>query len=92
MTTWFTTTDEEALARLLVEWPDAPEERPETLGFLLDTARTQVIAYAQGLPDDAVLADYKLLDEDTRTARRSPTFPRGSCTCSSGRRWSSGTR
>lgn len=63
MSTWFTAEGEEALARLLTEWPDAPEERPETLGMILDTARVQVIAYAQGLPDDAILTDYKLVDK-----------------------------
>lgn len=64
MAEWFTADDESAIDRVLVEWPAAPEERPETLGMLLDTARTQVIAYAQGLPDDAILDDYKLLDAD----------------------------
>ncbi len=64
MAEWFTADGEEALERLLTEWPDAPEERPETLGMLLDTARAQVIAYAQGLPADAILGDYKLVDEE----------------------------
>lgn len=64
MADWYTTVSEEALERLLGEWPDAPEEYEETLDFLLDTARTQVIAYAQGTPEDEILDDYQLLDED----------------------------
>lgn len=64
MTEWFASTTEEELERLLAAWPDAPEEREEVLAMLLDVARTQVIAYAQGLPDDAILTDYKLVDED----------------------------
>lgn len=64
MTAWFASTTEEDLERVLAAWPDAPEDREEVLAMLLDVARTQVIAYAQGLPDDAILTDYKLVNED----------------------------
>lgn len=66
MSTWFTADDEDALDRVLNAWPDAPEteEQRETLEMILDTACAQVIAYAQGLPDDAILGDYKLVDAD----------------------------
>lgn len=40
---WFTAGDEE---RLVAAWADAPIENAETLGYLLSTARDQVIEYA----------------------------------------------
>lgn len=64
MSDWFAAEPEEALERTLEAWPDAPDDRPEILGMILDTACAQVIAYAQGLPDDAILTDYVLRDAD----------------------------
>lgn len=63
MSTWYKADTEDALERVAVEWPDAPFEREETIEFLLDTAAAQVIAYAQGVPEDATLDDYVLKDE-----------------------------
>jgi hypothetical protein len=68
MADWFASTDGEALDRLLIEWPDAPEERPETLAMLLDVARIAVIAYAIGIPDGdddpALFLDLTLVDDE----------------------------
>lgn len=50
MTTWYSTSDED---RLVGAWDDAPIEDEETCGFLLETARIQVLAYA---PESATLA------------------------------------
>lgn len=49
MTAWYSTTDQD---RLLRAWEDAPIEDEETCGFLLETARIQVLAYA---PESATL-------------------------------------
>lgn len=49
MTAWYSTSDE---GRLLGAWDDAPIEDSETCGFLLETARIQVLAYA---PESATL-------------------------------------
>lgn len=43
MTAWYSTFDQD---RLLGAWSDAPIEDVETCGFLLETARIQVLAYA----------------------------------------------
>lgn len=43
MTTWYSVSDQE---RLLGAWADAPIEDEETCGFLVDTARIQVLSYA----------------------------------------------
>ena len=51
MTTWYSATDQE---RLLRAWEDAPIEDEETLGFLLETARIQVLSYA---PASATLGE-----------------------------------
>lgn len=51
MTAWYSTSDEE---RLLGAWDDAPIEDEETCGFLLETARIQVLAYA---PASATLGE-----------------------------------
>lgn len=57
MTAWFTVvgdTPEAADAaqeRVAGAWPDAPLENLETLGFILDTARDQVIDFAPN-PED----------------------------------------
>lgn len=65
MTTWFSTTTEDESTRLLDSWPDAPyDELPEVLSMLLDSARVQVIAFAQGLPEDEILDDYVLRNKD----------------------------
>lgn len=50
MTTWYSTADQD---RLTGAWDDAPIEDEETCGFLLETARIQVLAYA---PESATLA------------------------------------
>lgn len=49
--TWYTTTPQEAVDRLLAAWPDAPIENLETLGFILSTARDQVLAAAPAAVD-----------------------------------------
>lgn len=51
MVTWYTT-DEGGPAdeRLLAAWKDAPVENGEVLGFILEAARDQVLAYAPALP------------------------------------------
>lgn len=49
MTTWYSVNDQE---RLTNAWDDAPIEDEETCGFLLETARIQVLAYA---PESATL-------------------------------------
>jgi hypothetical protein len=43
---WYSVTDAEAQERLEAAWEDAPIENLETLGYILTTARLQVIAYA----------------------------------------------
>lgn len=43
MATWYTTADPD---RLLAAWSGAPIENDELCGFILDTARLQVISYA----------------------------------------------
>lgn len=53
MAEWYTATDDEAQQRLGDAWPDAPIENLEVCGFLLGTARMQVLAYA---PEAATLA------------------------------------
>lgn len=51
MVTWYTTDNGgPADERLLAAWKDAPVETPEVLGFILEAARDQVIAYAPALP------------------------------------------
>lgn len=44
--TWYTTTPQAQVDRLLAAWEDAPIENLETLGFILSTARDQVLAAA----------------------------------------------
>lgn len=48
MSTWYiaSTDDTEATTRLVAAWPTAPIENVELCGFILDTARLQVISYA----------------------------------------------
>jgi len=46
---WFSIDDAEAQERLLAAWPDAPLDREEVLGMMLDVAKDQVIAFA---PDE----------------------------------------
>lgn len=54
---WYGVADDEEQDRLLAAWHDAPIENTETLGFILTTARKQVIAYAPALdPDDEAAA------------------------------------
>lgn len=58
MATWYTTDNE---TRLVDAWEDAPIENLEVLGFILTTARGQVIAYAPA-PGDT--DDYDLAPPD----------------------------
>lgn len=51
MSDWFSTDDD---ARLVGAWSDAPIDRDELCTFLLDTARQQVIEYADDLLEPAV--------------------------------------
>lgn len=44
--TWYATAPQAAVDRLLAAWSDAPIENLETLGFILSTARDQVLAAA----------------------------------------------
>ncbi|WP_315107007.1 hypothetical protein [uncultured Microbacterium sp.] len=53
MAEWYTATSDEAQQRLVGAWPDAPIENLEVCGFLLETARVQVLAYA---PETGMLA------------------------------------
>ncbi|MGW9159613.1 hypothetical protein [Microbacterium sp. NPDC055665] len=50
MVTWYTADSEEAEARLLAAWRDAPLENEEVCQFILDAAKDQVIAFAPALP------------------------------------------
>lgn len=54
MADWYTATDE-TVDRLLGAWPDAPIENLELCGFILETAKEQVIAYAPVLAEGAVV-------------------------------------
>lgn len=53
MATWFTTDTSDEVDRLRTAWEDAPIESMEVLGFILETAQEQVIAYAPVLADNA---------------------------------------
>ncbi|MGP6171975.1 hypothetical protein ACTU6V_12305 [Microbacterium sp. A204] len=53
MATWYTTTPPAEVDRLRAAWEDAPVENMEVLGFILETAQEQVIAYAPELAEDA---------------------------------------
>jgi hypothetical protein len=64
MTDWYSIEDEEATQRLLASWPDAPLDREEVLGAILDVARVQVIAFGQGLPEDSLTGDIELVDDE----------------------------
>lgn len=46
MSAWYTAIDAEAQGRVLRGWPGAPIEDEETLAFVLDTAKLQVLTYA----------------------------------------------
>lgn len=50
MTAWYSIADQ---GRLIGAWEDAPIEDEESCGFLLETARVQVLTYA---PENATLA------------------------------------
>jgi len=51
MVEWFSVADDEAQQRLVGAWQDAPIENLEVCGFLLETAREQVQAYAPALAE-----------------------------------------
>lgn len=55
MSTWYIATedDAEATLRLVAAWPAAPIENVELCGFILDTARLQIISYAPTATDPA---------------------------------------
>lgn len=57
MADWFTFDSDDAavIDRLVLEWPDAPLDRPETCGMLLEVAREQIIAFAPVLDEDATI-------------------------------------
>lgn len=46
MAEWYSVATEDDQDRLVAAWADAPIENLETLGYMLDTAREQVIACA----------------------------------------------
>lgn len=52
MTDWFTVADEDGQERLLLAWSDAPLANLEVCGFILNTARDQVIEFGPLLGDD----------------------------------------
>lgn len=52
MAEWYSVTSEEAVDRLHLAWDDAPIENLELLGFIMETAQDQVIAYAPVLAAD----------------------------------------
>lgn len=53
MPTWYTAEDGPAQTRLVEAWPGAPVDNAELCGFVVDTARLQVIEYA---PESSTLA------------------------------------
>lgn len=46
MVAWYSAADGAGQARLVGAWPTAPIANEETLGFILDTAKLQVLTYA----------------------------------------------
>jgi len=64
MATWYSIEDTEEQARLLEAWPDAPFEREEVLGMILDVAKVQVIAFAVGVPEGVLPEDIVLVDDE----------------------------
>lgn len=52
MTDWYSVVDDDAQARLLAAWGDAPTADLETCGFILSIARDQVWAWAPESEDD----------------------------------------
>lgn len=54
MAEWFTADTEQAQARLIDAWPEAPILQPELCRMLLSIARQQVIAYAPAPPTDSI--------------------------------------
>lgn len=58
MAEWYRADSEEEADRLDDAWSDAPTDNPELCGFLMDTARLQVLAYA---PDEESADEVTLL-------------------------------
>jgi len=50
---WYSVEDQDAQDRVVAAWGSAPIENLEVLGYLLTTAREQVIAYAPALDPEA---------------------------------------
>lgn len=61
MTTWYSAADGPAQERLLKAWGSAPIENEELCGFIVDTARLQVVEYApEATTAEAALAEVLL--------------------------------
>lgn len=68
---WYSVADAEAQERLGAAWEDAPIENLETLGYILTTARAQVIAYAPAaVPATYLPVTLAWPDESTVTLTR----------------------
>lgn len=53
MPDWYTASGQEDQDRLLAAWPEAPIENFEVCGFILETAREQVIDFGRTLAEGA---------------------------------------
>ncbi|KQQ65193.1 hypothetical protein [Microbacterium sp. Leaf320] len=61
MATWYSAIDGAAQARLRAAWKGAPIENEELLGFLVDTARLQVVEFApEATTAEAAIAEVLL--------------------------------
>lgn len=67
---WYSVTDAEVQERLVAAWEDAPIENLETLGYILTTARLQVIAYAPNTATAYLPVTLTWPDESTVTLSR----------------------
>jgi len=74
MTTWYSAEDTLELQRLLEAWPDAPLDREEVLGMILDVAKVQVIAFGVGIPEDVLPEDVVLVDDEGEEIDPPPRF------------------
>lgn len=57
MADWFTNDTPEEQERLFEAWGDSSAIPDEVLGMILEVARTQVVAYGYGLPDNILPVD-----------------------------------
>lgn len=70
MTEWYSVTTPEETDRLLGAWEDAPTENLELCGFILDTARLQVLAYAPELdPLEPILTPFNYVYAQLQQAK-----------------------